>query len=107
MSESDRRYEQGLEPAAFKMIDDTGLHFVNAYEIAGTESESLLAASDIIRHFELNELINQLAIAQRGLQSLKDGGIDDIGRLDQRIEANQRLQRKIEDFRESSQEVED
>jgi hypothetical protein len=69
--------------------------------------EPLFAASDIIRHFELNELINQLAIAHRELQSLKDDGIDDADRLDQRIEANQRLQKKIENFRESSQEVDD
>jgi len=72
-----------------------------------SDPEPLFAASDIVQHLELNELINQLAIAHRELQSLKDGGIDDKDLLDQRIEANQRLQKKIEDFRESSQEVED
>lgn len=29
------------EPEAFKHVDDTGLHFIHRYEIAGTQSEPL------------------------------------------------------------------
>jgi len=99
-----------LEPAAYiteKSDYDAELVWDTEDSETGMIKDSLYTASDIIRHFELNELINQLAIAHRELQSLKDGGRDDTDRLDQRIEANQILQKKIEDFRESSQEVDD
>jgi hypothetical protein len=101
-----------LEPVGYLLERGNDLERITGDIDWATEEEReaeqpLFAVSDLIRHFELNELINQLAIAHRELQSLKDGGRDDTDRLDHRIEANQRLQKKIEDFRESSQEVDD
>jgi hypothetical protein len=56
------------------------------------------ARSEILNKIDLEEVIDQLALAHRELQNLKDDGSDDAGDLQEKIEANRKLQQNFEEL---------
>lgn len=72
-------------------------------EMRISEATPLYRPIAIMAWMDIDQLIDQLAIAHRELQSLKEDGIDETGNLDgkdEKIDWNQNMQQKLEKMKE-------
>lgn len=88
-------YYEARETVLSYKPDDAG-----DIEIQISEVTPLYRPIAIMAWMDIDQLIDQLAIAHRELQGLKEDGIDETGNLEDKIEWNQNMQRKLEKMKE-------